>query len=220
MICILNLRDYMDVDILKKLALMGAMKGRVSLSSAKLGSTIGMSSQTAARRLIRLEKQGYITRVLTTEGQDVRITDKGISKLKAEYLDYKKIFEEGQRQRLKGRVTTGLGEGQYYISLEGYRRQFVEKLGFEPYPGTLNLQLKEPFAVHDTSAIKIEGFKDSARTFGGGKCYPVKIDGIEAAIIRPDRSSYPLNMVEVIAPVNLREKLGLKDGDEVEVILE
>jgi riboflavin kinase len=220
MICILNLRDCMDVEILKKLALMGALKGRVSLSSARLGSTVGTSSQTAARRLIRLERQGYITRTLTKEGQDVRITDKGLSRLRAEYMDYRRIFEEGQGQRLKGRVMTGLGEGQYYISLEGYRRQFVEKLGFEPYPGTLNLQLKEPFAVQDTSAIKIEGFKDSARTYGGGKCYPVKIDGIGAAIIRPDRSSYPLNMVEVIAPINLRERLGLRDGDEVEVILE
>ncbi len=210
----------MDVEILKKLALMGATRGNVSLSSAKLGSTTGMSSQTAARRLVYLEKQGYIRRQVTNEGQDVLITDRGISKLKSEYMDYRKIFEDGHRQSLKGRVTTGLGEGQYYISLDGYRRQFVEKLGFEPYPGTLNLKLKEPFVQHEASAVNIAGFKDASRTFGGGKCYPVRIDGVQAAIIRPDRSSYPLNLVEIIAPVNLRKTLGLKDGDEVEVILE
>lgn len=210
----------MEVEILKKLALMGAVKGNVSLSSTKLGSTIGMSSQTAARRLIHLAKQGYITRVVTNEGQEVRLTDKGVSMLKAEFLEYKKIFEDGQKLSFKGRVTTGLGEGQYYISLEGYRKQFIDKLGFEPYPGTLNLQLKEPFARHEAAAVKIEGFKDASRTFGGGKCYPVMIDGVKAVVIRPDRSSYPLNLVEIIAPVNLRKKLGLKDGDEVEVTLE
>jgi len=210
----------MEVEILKKLALMGAMKGHVSLSSTKLGSTIGMSSQTAARRLIGLEKQGYITRVVTNEGQEVIITDRGVSKLRSEFLDYKKIFENGHRLSFKGRVTTGLGEGQYYISLDGYRKQFMEKLGFEPYPGTLNLKLKEPFHQPEASAISIVGFKDASRTFGGGKCYPVTIDGIKGAIIRPDRSSYPLNLMEIIAPVNLRKTLGLKDGDEVEVILE
>lgn len=161
MIRVLNLRDHMEVEILKKLALMGAVKGNVSLSSTKLGSTIGMSSQTAARRLIHLAKQGYITRVVTNEGQEVRLTDKGVSMLKAEFLEYKKIFEDGQKLSFKGRVTTGLGEGQYYISLEGYRKQFIDKLGFEPYPGTLNLQLKEPFARHEAAAVKIEGFKDA-----------------------------------------------------------
>ncbi len=220
MTSILNLRDHMEVEILKRLALMGAVKGQVSLSSTRLGSTIGMSPQTAARRLVHLEKQGYIRRTVTTEGQDVRLTERGVSRLKSEFMDYRKIFEEAHEQRFKGRVTTGLGEGQYYISLDGYRDQFMKKLGFEPYPGTLNLQLKEPFAQHESSAVSIIGFKDASRTFGGGKCYPVTIGGVRAAIIRPDRSSYPLNLVEIIAPVNLRKTLGLKDGDEVEVTLE
>jgi len=210
----------MEVEILKKLALMGATRENVNLSSTTLGSTIGMSSQTAARRLIFLEKQGFIARVVTNEGQKVRITDKGVATLTSEYMDYRKIFEDVRKPHFKGRIVTGLGEGQYYISLDGYKKQFVEKLGFEPYPGTLNLHLKEPFAHHEASAIKIDGFKDESRTFGGCKCYVVRIEGVKCAIIRPDRSSYPLNLVEIIAPVNLRKTLGLKDGDEIEVILE
>jgi riboflavin kinase len=210
----------MEVEILKKLALMGATREHVSLSSATLGTTIGMSPQTAARRLVHLEKQGYIARVVTNEGQKVRITNKGVSRLTSEYMDYKRIFDSDARPHFKGKVVAGLGEGQYYISLDGYKNQFVEKLGFEPYPGTLNLQLREPFAHYEDFAIKIEGFKDAARTFGGGKCYIVRIDGVKCAIIRPDRSSYPLNLVEIIAPVNLRKTLGIKDGDEVEVTLE
>jgi len=118
---------------------------------------------------------------------------------------------------VRGKVAAGLGEGQYYISREGYRAQFLKKLGFEPFPGTLNIKLDEPFVPVTWQAIKIEGFQDEGRTFGDCRCYRIRVKGIEAAIVRPERSSYPANLVEVIAPVSLREALGLANGDEVEV---
>ena len=46
---------------------------------------------------------------------------------------------------MRGRVVGGLGQGQYYISRKGYRHQFIQKLGFVPFPGTLNIKLDEPF---------------------------------------------------------------------------
>jgi riboflavin kinase len=210
----------MEIETLKRLALLGAIEKQVSLSSSTLASAIEASAQTAARRLSSLEELGYIDRTITSGGQKVRITDKGILRLRAEYMDYQKIFEGLQFNRIRGKVITGLGEGQYYISVEGYRSQFNRKLGFDPYPGTLNLKLGEPFAKSIASSIKIEGFRDANRTFGECQCYPVKINGIRGAIVRPERSSYPTNLVEVIAPVNLRKTLALSDGDEVEMILE
>ncbi len=124
--------------------------------------------------------------------------------------------------KIHGKVATGLGEGQYYISVEGYKNQFIQKLGFEPYPGTLNLKLAEPlpFTRALAGSIRIEGFRDENRTFGECRCYPVKINSIRGAIIRPERTSYPTDLVEVIAPVNLRKTLCLSDEDEVEVTLE
>jgi riboflavin kinase len=210
----------MEVETLKRLALMGANREQVSLSSTIFASTLGMSPQTAARRLSALEGDGFISRVVTSEGQKVRITEKGMLRLRAEFLDYKRLFENGQAPVMRGKVTTGLGEGQYYISLDGYRKQFNQKLGFDPYPGTLNIKLAEPFVPQEQEAIKIDGFRDENRTFGGCKCYKVSIDGIRAAIVRPDRSSYPPTLAEIIAPVNLRKTLGLSDGDEIEVTLE
>ena len=210
----------MEVETLKRLAMMGATHHTVDLSSTTFGSTIGTSSQTAARRLASLEEEGYISRVVTNEGQKVRITDKGIHRLRSEFMDYKKLFEGDHASKIKGKVTTGLGEGQYYVSLDGYKNQFSQKLGFEPYPGTLNIKLTEPFVPSGAEAVKIEGFKDVNRTFGGCTCYPVRIKDVFGAIIRPDRTSYPSNLIEIIAPVNLRKALGLKDGDEVEVFLE
>ncbi len=119
---------------------------------------------------------------------------------------------------ISGRVVTGLGEGQHYISKEGYSRQFQSELGFVPFPGTLNIRLDKPFAP-PSEAIKIMGFSDEGRTFGGCECYRITIKGIGAAVVRPERSNYPPDLIEIIAPVGLRESLCLSDGDEVEVML-
>ena len=211
----------MELDALKRLALLGASQVQISLSSSMLAEALGTSAQTAARRLSSLEDDGYIDRTVTSSGQKVKITDEGILRLKREYMDYQKIFSGGEHiSKIKGKVASGLGEGQYYIALEGYSSQFQRKLGFEPYPGTLNLKLPEPFAHGASSPVDIEGFKDQSRTYGGCKCFPGKIGAIPCAIVRPDRTSYPPRLVEIIAPSNLRKSLELKDGDEVEVVLE
>jgi riboflavin kinase len=126
-----------------------------------------------------------------------------------------------KRQRLlRGKVVSGLGEGQGYISMEGYRRQLRDRLGFDPFPGTLNLRLEVPFSLPEEKAISIEGFISAGRSYGSCRCYPCRINGLECAIIRPDRSAYPPTLIEIIAPVRLRESMGLEDGDEVEVRLE
>jgi len=121
--------------------------------------------------------------------------------------------------RIRGKVASGLGEGKYYISREGYSKQFSEKLGFTPSPGTLNLKLDEPFTLDDSESIEIEGFSEEGSSFGGCRCLPAEIGGMKGAIVRPERTGYPATLIEIIAPVNLREALGLSDGDEVVVVL-
>lgn len=41
------------------------------------------------------------------------------------------------------------------------------------------------------------------------------IGGIKGAIVVPSRTIHPPRIAEIIAPVNLREALKLKDGDRV-----
>lgn len=125
-----------------------------------------------------------------------------------------------QGNTLRGRVVSGQGEGQHYISREGYHEQFREKLGFEVFPGTLNIKLERPFDPTGLRMIEIEGFLDEGRTFGRCCCYRVNVQGINAAIVRPARSRYPPDLVEVVAPISLRSSLGLADGDEVMLMLE
>jgi len=118
---------------------------------------------------------------------------------------------------MRGKIASGLGQGRYFLTREGYSRQFVEKLGFVPFPGTLNVRLEEPFPA-ERQAIQIEGFVEEGKSFGECKCYRIKLNGIEAAVVRPEKSRYPLELIEVIAPIKLRT-MGLEDGDPVDVIL-
>ena len=217
----INLKIEM-LDVLKQLALMNATKKVVKISSKELAEKIGQSVQTAARKLKELENKGLIERIITRDGQFIVITEEGKKLLYREYLDYKKIFENGNVIVIRGRVFSGIGEGRYYVSLEGYRRQFIEKLGFDPYPGTLNLKIpKEQMyfrrMLEKEEGILIEGFSTADRTFGEVKSFKCKVNGIEGAVVMPKRTHYPEDVLEVIAPVKLRDVLKLKDGDYVDV---
>lgn len=212
-----------DIEYLKKLALIGAINKIIKVSSSEFQKHTGESSKTTARKLKQLEEEGLIERKIVPGGQLIKMTEKGIEVLKNEYVDYSRIFSpELDILELEGKVLKGLGEGQYYVNIPGYRKQFEEKLHFVPFPGTLNVQLSESSSplrnlLLETPAIRVEGFNDGERTFGGGKCYPVVVGGIEAAVVVPERTHYPSDLIEIIAPVKLRDALKLNDGDRVVV---
>ncbi|MFP4559625.1 MAG: winged helix-turn-helix domain-containing protein/riboflavin kinase [Archaeoglobaceae archaeon] len=209
-------------EILKQLALMGATKNFVKISSKELADRIDQSLQTAARKIKELEEKELIERVLDKDGQFIVINESGKKRLYREYLDYKKIFDRGESIIITGKAMSGVGEGRYYVSLEGYRKQFSDKLNFDPYPGTLNLKVnKEQLyfrrRLDEEEGINIEGFSTDDRTFGEVKAFPCRIDKIEGAVVLPQRTHYPSDVMEVIAPVHIRDALGIKDGDSVNV---
>ncbi len=207
---------------LKKLAKMNATRKVVKISSKEFADKIDQSLQTAARKLKELEENGLIERIIESDGQYVVITEKGKELLYREYLELKKIFEGEERVCITGRVMSGVGEGKYYVSLDGYRRQFEEKLGFSPYPGTLNLKIpKEQMyfrrLLDEEEGITVNGFRTEDRTFGEVKMFKCRVRGIEGAVILPKRTHYGKDVLEIISPVRLRDELGLEDGDDVEV---
>ncbi len=210
---------------LKKLALLGAFQRPVKLSSSEFMHHISASSKTAARVLKQLEEDGYISRNLVAGGQMVHLTEKGIAVLKKEYSDYQRIFCKGHSDlELYGHVITGLGEGQYYISKDGYMDQFRDKLDFQPFPGTLNIRLTEQSSqvrgiLGTMKPLIIHGFNNGERSFGGGKCYPIEIGGVKGAVIIPERTHYPDDLLEIISPVKLRKALNIDDGDEVRIVM-
>jgi riboflavin kinase, archaea type len=218
--------DWKHLYMLLKLAEMGAYRRTAKISTEYLAGKLGISQQTASRYLIELERSGWIQRNITPDGSLIKIEEAGTKALQKLYSNLKLLMEKSYPPSvtLEGTVFTGLGEGAYYLAKEHYRKQIAEKLGFEPYPGTLNLKLsgdydtKTRMEIEAYPAIEISGFKNEDRTFGLVKCYPVTIDNkVKGALITALRSHYDVSVLEIIAPVCLRKQLCLKDGNKVKV---
>lgn len=217
---------WRHVFTLVKLAELGAHRRTAKISTEYLAVKLGLSQQTASRYLIELDGKSWIKRTMTPEGCLIRITETGVKELQKLYANLRLLMEATYPPSitLEGVVFTGLGEGAYYTSKEEYRKQFIEKLGFDPYPGTLNLKLTTDYDVKTRSeleaypAVEIEGFKSEDRSFGVVKCYPAIIGNkAKGAIISALRTHYDASVLEIIAPEPLRKSLKLKDGHKVKV---
>jgi riboflavin kinase, archaea type len=213
-----------ELKLLRFLAHGGAERTPVEITSREVGEHLEVSQQAADRYLVELSKHGFISRSLGARKQRLTLTPAGVEVLRKEYHAYRRVFEGPARLRFSGQVASGLGEGRYYLSQPGYIVQFQERLGYTPYPGTLNIRVdpKELLridGVKDWEGIRIDGFQASGRTFGGATCYGGRVNGRACHLIRPDRSHYQ-DVVELIAPESLRESLTLHDGDTVTVEME
>ncbi|MGQ9720726.1 MAG: DUF120 domain-containing protein [Candidatus Jordarchaeum sp.] len=205
------------------LAKMGAQSKTLDISSTKLGKKMNISQQTASRRLQQLEEKGWLVRKITRKGQLVRLTDQGMNMLLEIYLWLQTIFDKKPPILIiEGELFSGMREGGYYISVNGYNRQFKEKLGFDPYPGTLNLRLKSYSDLQTKKlllnypGILIDAFENKGRTFGQVKCFKTRInDKVDGAVLLIQRTHYGEDVLEVISPLYLREKLKLKDGEKI-----
>ena len=123
---------------------------------------------------------------------------------------------------IPGRVRTGLGQGARFTSLPWARRQFLQLLGIEPFPGTLNLQVEAPFLSQWVGLNQQSGYRLVPETPAdcGARCYPILVSvrgrgAITAAIVVPEVSGYAPDQVEVIAAIPLRQSLELADDDLV-----
>ena len=173
--------------MLYKLAELGCSSKRVKLSSTLVGRNVGLSQQTVSRRLIEMENIGLIERAITHGGTLIKISSHGVSALRQIFAGLEKILypKIPSSVIVEGTIFSGLGEGAYYVTKSFYRKQFVNKLGFEPYPGTLNLKLsrentaKVQKELEGQPFIEIQGFKNKDRTYGNVKCYYALIDNIQ-----------------------------------------
>jgi riboflavin kinase len=101
------------------------------------------------------------------------------------------------------------------------KRQFIEKLSIDPYPGTLNLEIVDPESLRTLKELKAKkGIEITPEdpSFCSAQCYPVLINGqLKAAIVFPLVKDYPENKMELIASKNIKEALSVKAGDDLEV---
>lgn len=208
------------MQTLKELALLGAVKNKIEISSKELANQLNTSQQTASRYLLELDEKALIHREMGVKKQLITITSEGEKYLEKEYIEYQRIVQLQEKLFFKGILVSGLGEGRYYTSQKEYLEQFKSKLGFTPYPGTLNLEIKKVERnklrlLKNFEGINISSFKTDDRTFGSVNCFKAKISGVDGALVLPSRGHYS-NILEFISSFYLRDKLGINDGDIVE----
>lgn len=196
------------------------------ISTTDLAEEIGGSQQSASRHLKVLEEMRLIIRDVGSGVGKVQLTNKGIGELEniLSDLEWHLKGKEAEPITIEGVVVSGLFEGAYYISKEGYKRQIIEGLGFEPFPGTLNIRInhenmEKRRQVVRSHGVFLKGFVEEDRAYGSAWCYHVIIEGeVEGALIEAERSIHDTNIMEIIAPVYLRRELDLADGDHVSLV--
>lgn len=221
--------NYDELATLKELAKRNALKQEIKISNSEIAEELAISTQTASRRLRKLGNVGLISRQPVNDGQLVSIEPEGREMLRQEYKIYRSFFGSRPQQdiTLSGHVVEGMKEAKHYLSLSGYRIQFVEKLGYEPYPGTLNVRLddsaiRKRAQLNDVEPISISEWEDEERTYGSAECYPANLKSESGSfdpvhLIVPDRTHHDEDEIELLAPECLREKLGLETNDNVTV---
>jgi riboflavin kinase len=210
-----------------ELLLRGAQHNFIEITTTDLGKDIKKSQQAASRHLLDLETSGYIERLRKGQKFRIKITGKGYSEIASLFSILKSAMESAPFTiDFEGTVVSGMGEGAYYMSLDGYRKQFKERLGYEPYPGTLNVKLADQIftnarrEIGKYPSVFIDGFSDNTRTYGWVKCYVANINNgaiNNAAVLILERTHYDESMLEVIAPVSLKQSAGIQNGDKINV---
>ncbi|HEX5981290.1 MAG TPA: DUF120 domain-containing protein [Nitrososphaeraceae archaeon] len=219
--------SFQHIVILSELLLCGAKNNFVELTTNEIAKKIKRSQQLASKELLDLEFFGCIKRNKKSKKYTIKVTEKGYQQVYDHFLFLKTAVESFKHViDFEGHIITGMGEGAYYMSLDGYKKQFKEKLGYEPYPGTLNIKLNSMLFVEARKemlkypSINIEGFRDQSRTFGWVKCYPASINdskNINSSILILERTHYDDSIIELIAPFSIKEQFSLKNGDYVKL---
>lgn len=122
---------------------------------------------------------------------------------------------------LKGKIVSGVQKAAGFTGLDWVQAQCVEKLGFSPYPGTLNLSIVEE------SLPDLEAFDqaDDIRltppdlAFCEARVVPVTVHGIGCAVVIPEEKvrCHQWRVIEILAPMKLKRFFQIDDGDCLEI---
>jgi CTP-dependent riboflavin kinase len=127
-------------------------------------------------------------------------------------------------RNITGKIVSGVKQGAFFTQLDWVQEQCLEKLGFKPFPGTLNLEIAiENMAIIGALQAQ-EGIElvppDS--NFCSGLVFPITVERISGAIVAPatDVRVHAKNIIEIISRLGLKDALGVEDGDWVTLTID
>ncbi len=127
--------------------------------------------------------------------------------------------------RMSGIVFSDLGQASSFMALDWVQELLKDRLGYNPFPATLNVRPKS-----DEDALV---WRRAQSEFGsisltlansehcGARLFRIEIHGsvpgagekIDGAILLPEVKEYPKDKIEIVAPMRLKDRLGIHDGD-------
>ena len=203
----------------------GAKHNYVTITTDSLGKNIKKSQQSASKHLLELEQNQFIERIISGRNISVKITNKGFSEMvKLSTILQKSLNSFPSHVEIKGTLISGMGEGAYYMGLKGYTKQFKSKIGYVPFPGTLNVKIDQKIHQEaikqfiNLNGINIHSFSDGKRTYGWVKCFPAKINNsVDCNLILLERTHHDNSVVELISKLSLRKSAKLKEGSKISI---
>jgi len=124
---------------------------------------------------------------------------------------------------MTGIIFSDLGQASSFMGLEWVQDLLKRRLGYSPFPATLNIRPKaaEDARVWQRVQSEFAGapLAPATQGFCSAKLYRVEIQAppssarIAAAVLLPEVKDYPPDKIEIVAPVRLKEHFGVSDGD-------
>ena len=132
---------------------------------------------------------------------------------------------------VKGVVFSDLGRAGAFLGIDWVRDAIRERLGFDPYPGTLNVRARgadlDPVGAgtagrrEDRPSVARSGLLQRLPVHGLCRRMAIRAGPRErVAVVVPEVEDYPGDKLEVIAAVSLKETRSVRDGDELTVVFE
>lgn len=132
---------------------------------------------------------------------------------------------------VKGVVFSDQGRAKAFLGVDWVRAAIKERMGFDPYPGTLNLRIRDDDAARweevrrqDVKIVLPSLDPDFCNAFlfkGVLEGWPAKMGPPERiAVVLPAVKDYPADKLEIIAAVSLKQTHWVRNGDELAVALD
>lgn len=117
--------------------------------------------------------------------------------------------------KISGKLIQGAQKAAFFAGLPWVKQQCQKKIGFVPFPGTLNIEI-------NSSQLKLlkniadhfwEELIPPDDNFCASKVLPISVKNIKCAVILPeaDVNIHHSHVIKILAPIKLRTELGLDD---------